>query len=168
MFYFIQIEAAHFDPTIPRFFSHKIPRTRDGSLDFGRSKPVDYSFLDYNNPNFHEREAALHNPLKRPSSAHNAASAETMAKFQRRSPPSQEFLAAKHRLPDPATIAKHPGRSEANHYDEKWRNLEGNGSEKRCNICSKDAQYLCSGCRKVWYCSPECQVNKLYDRGVTL
>ena len=154
-------------------------------MDFGRSKPVDYSFLDYSNPNFHhhEREAALHgaNPLKRPSSAHNASSvggaaSETMAKFQRRSPPSQEFLAAaaggKHRLPVDPSPSKHPGRSVVGeppntNYDEKWRVLEGsnggtggNGGEQKrfCSICSKDAQYLCSGCRKVWYCSQDCQV----------
>jgi MYND finger. len=147
-------EANHFDPTIPRFFSHKIPRTRDGSLDFGRSKPVDYSFLDYSNPNIHEREAALHNSLKRPSSAHT--SSETMAKLVRHSPP-HDFLANKHRLAEAVNLAKHPGRNETNPYEDKWRVLEG--SEKRfCSICNKDAQYLCSGCRKVWYCSRECQV----------
>lgn len=159
-FCFLQIESGHFDPTIPRFFSHKIPRTRDGSLDFGRSKPVDYSFLDYSNPNFQAREAALHNPLKRPGSAHIPPS-ETMTKLQRRSPP-HEFLPGKHRLPDAIPVPKPPGAPDINHYEEKWRALSSSSdsTEKRfCSICNKDAQYLCSGCRKVWYCSQECQVN---------
>ncbi|XP_066928477.1 uncharacterized protein [Clytia hemisphaerica] len=165
------IESGHFDPTIPRFFSHKIPRTRDGSLDFGRSKPVDYSFLDYSNPNFQAREAALHNTLKRPGSAHVPPS-ETMAKLQRRSPP-HEFLPGKHRLPDAIPVPKPPGAPDINHYEEKWRALSSSSdsTEKRfCSICNKDAQYLCSGCRKVWYCSQECQLSawKTHSKSCTL
>lgn len=31
----------------------------------------------------------------------------------------------------------------------------------RCNciVCSKVAMYLCSSCKKVWYCSTKCQVS---------
>ncbi|XP_019619047.1 PREDICTED: uncharacterized protein LOC109465978 [Branchiostoma belcheri] len=27
-----------------------------------------------------------------------------------------------------------------------------------CVVCNKEATFLCSGCRKAWYCSPTCQV----------
>ena len=27
-----------------------------------------------------------------------------------------------------------------------------------CDVCNKEASFLCSGCQKAWYCSPECQV----------
>lgn len=151
-----EAEVSHFDASIPRFFSHKIPRTRDGSLDFGRSKPVDYSFLDYSNPGFREREATLGNPLKRPHSAHT--SSEIISKLQRRSSPQGAYLMNKQRMQQ-ENPGKHPGKSASvNPYEEKWRVL-GEKEKRFCNICNKDAQYLCSGCRNVWYCSQDCQLN---------
>ena len=29
---------------------------------------------------------------------------------------------------------------------------------RMCDVCSKEASFLCSGCQKAWYCSPKCQV----------
>jgi len=29
----------------------------------------------------------------------------------------------------------------------------------RCVLCGKYSLYLCSSCKKIWYCSPECQVH---------
>ena len=31
-------------------------------------------------------------------------------------------------------------------------------NKKKCFICPKSAQFLCSGCKTAWYCSKECQV----------
>lgn len=36
-----------------------------------------------------------------------------------------------------------------------------NSSPKLCDICHKDASFLCSGCQKVWYCGQRCQVSHL-------
>ena len=30
----------------------------------------------------------------------------------------------------------------------------------RCRSCQKEALFLCSGCRRVWYCSKQCQVRE--------
>ena len=29
----------------------------------------------------------------------------------------------------------------------------------QCALCSKEATYLCSGCRRIWYCGKDCQVH---------
>ena len=34
-------------------------------------------------------------------------------------------------------------------------------TNKKCQLCLKDATFLCSGCKKVWYCSSWCQVGSL-------
>lgn len=32
----------------------------------------------------------------------------------------------------------------------------------RCVLCGKYSLYLCSSCKKIWYCSPKCQVSKKF------
>lgn len=32
---------------------------------------------------------------------------------------------------------------------------------RTCNACDKESQFLCSGCRGIWYCSRECQVGEV-------
>ena len=36
-----------------------------------------------------------------------------------------------------------------------------NKAVRQCALCTKEATYLCSGCRRIWYCGKDCQV-KLY------
>ena len=35
----------------------------------------------------------------------------------------------------------------------------GGKSVRQCALCTKEATYLCSGCRKIWYCGRNCQVS---------
>ena len=52
---------------------------------------------------------------------------------------------------------KQAEEKEEDTIDDKWKTPENN--EKRfCKICEKEAQFLCSGCRRAWYCSQICQV----------
>lgn len=39
------------------------------------------------------------------------------------------------------------------------RNTTGSGGEKLCFRCSQPARFICSGCKKAWYCSEHCQVS---------
>ena len=45
-------------------------------------------------------------------------------------------------------------------YVEKPRETQPAVSKivRQCSLCSKEATYLCSGCRGVWYCGKDCQV----------
>lgn len=144
---------SHLDATVPRFYSHKIPRTRNGSLDFGRSKPVDYSFLDYS-ASIREREGLpTHEEisLKRASSTNPP---DPLNKFPRRSPPQTYVSAELYKRLSQDEINQ---KEKTEQFNDRHKTQED--TEKRhCKICSKDAQYLCSGCRKAWYCSQKCQV----------
>lgn len=35
-------------------------------------------------------------------------------------------------------------------------------STSRCKVCGDAAQFLCSGCRDIWYCSQKCQVSEYF------
>ncbi|KAK7087050.1 hypothetical protein SK128_007059 [Halocaridina rubra] len=39
----------------------------------------------------------------------------------------------------------------------------GNGEKKRCLNCPQQARFLCSGCKKAWYCSETCQLNSFCE-----
>ena len=133
------------------FYSRKIPRTRDGTLDFGRSKPVDYSFLD------HVGCQPSMDSLKRTASVPLSASAQAPPVKMSRLSPAQRYISAELYRRLSQDEPKPPKPSSSGTGSKKSE------SEKRyCKICEKEAQFLCSGCRNSWYCSQKCQVRRGY------
>lgn len=49
----------------------------------------------------------------------------------------------------------HPNANQA--IPNTQRNTTGSGGEKLCFRCSQPARFVCSGCKKAWYCSEHCQ-----------
>lgn len=57
----------------------------------------------------------------------------------------------------PVPTPSHPSRR--HHDSAPPRRRSGSKSTRMCALCSKEATYLCSGCRSEWYCGRECQVS---------
>lgn len=145
------------------YISQKIPRTRDGSVDFGKSKEIEYGFarnpqqigeralrqdmLMQNPGNMYHEKVKRHYSEPGPDSLPSKISkiADTA---------SQKFIS-----PEVFKKLTQEREIEMNSMSSKPENrFPDQNTEKQCKICNRPAQYLCSGCRKAWYCSQECQV----------